>query len=109
MNAGKLRHRIEIQHSVITKNAYNERIESWQTWAFVWAQVSPLMALAREEFVSGAAQEVATARRQVRIRYRQGVTVKMRIIWEGKTLEIRNVLDPDERRREYVLLCEEIQ
>ncbi|MDG9890564.1 phage head closure protein [Pseudomonas juntendi] len=86
MQAGKLRHRIEIQHKVTPRDpATGEFGEpSWQLFAKVWAQVTPLST--RDLIAAQAAQSEATAR--MVIRYRPGVLSTMRIIYRREVYSI---------------------
>lgn len=86
IQAGKLRHRIEIQHKVTPRDPvtgeYGDPV--WQLFARAWAQVTPLSA--RDLIAAKAAQSEATAR--MVIRYRTGVLPTMRIIYRGEPYSI---------------------
>lgn len=86
IQAGKLRHRIEIQHKVTPRNP--ETLEygepAWELFAKVWAEVTPLSA--RDLLAAQAAQSEATAR--MVIRYRPGVLPTMRIAYRGEVYSI---------------------
>ncbi|WP_313328704.1 phage head closure protein [Pseudomonas qingdaonensis] len=95
MRAGPLRHRIEIQHRVASRDSdtgeYGEAV--WQPFARVWSQISPLSA--RDFIAAKAAQSEATAR--IVIRYRDGVLPTMRIIYRDEIYSIVGppLADPD--------------
>ncbi|AMP15492.1 phage head-tail joining family protein [Collimonas pratensis] len=57
----------------------------------------------RELFAAQAAQSEVTTR--FRIRYRTGVTAKMRLLCDGVIYNIEAVLDRDGRKRELQLMC----
>lgn len=105
MKIGALRHVATIQqNSPTTVNAANERIDSWGTFeAGVRCSVRELSG--RElEF---AARRVANVTHEVVMRYRSGVTPRMRIAWNSRTLNIEAVLDKEGLQRELQLLCVE--
>ncbi len=104
MQAGRLRHRITIQNFTSTKDDFGQPIESWSTFAAVWASVEPLTG--REYFQ--AQQTQAETSYRVRIRYRAGVVPTMRVIHGSRTLEILAVLNAEERNREIQLMCREV-
>lgn len=105
MRAGTLRHRVTIQQNTPTQDAFGEPIESWSTYATVWAAVEPLTG--NERFVPVGAQVQATVSTRIRIRYRDGVTNQMRVLWGSRIYRIEAVLNLEERDREIHLLCEE--
>ncbi|MDZ3990373.1 phage head closure protein [Pseudomonas sp. Teo4] len=103
MRAGDLRHRIELQQKVSSRDPdtgeYGEL--EWQKFATVWAQVSPLSA--RDLVAAKAAQSEATAR--MVIRYRLGVLPTMRIIYRGEVYSIEGPpLEDDKSGREYLTI-----
>lgn len=105
MNIGALRQVATIQeNSPTTVNAANERVDSWATFeAGVRCSIKELSG--RElEF---AARKVANVTHEVSMRYRAGVTPRMRIYWGTRTLNIEAVIDPEGLQRELKLLCVE--
>lgn len=74
--------------------------ESWQDWVTVWASVEPLNG--RELFAAQEHHAEVTTR--VRIRYRDGLTAKMRLSVGGEIYEIKAVL-PFRRDGYMELLC----
>lgn len=110
MRTGKLRQRVTLQQGTASQNSFGESVITWSTLATVWADVVPLLTQAREQFAQGGDQMQAKAPYQARLRYRAGLSpATNRIIWEGRTLEIESVLDPDGRNREMAVLCYEVQ
>lgn len=105
MNIGALRHVVTIQENDPTAvNAANERVDSWGTFeAGVRASVKELSG--RElEF---ALRRVANVTHEIVMRYRAGVTPKMRVVWDSRTLNIEAVTDGEGLKRELRLLCVE--
>ena len=107
MQSGRLRDPITIQHQSVTRDQYGGEIVTWITFATGWASVLP--AASGERFIRGAVQELAKITHTLRVRYRAGITPKMRISWAGRILYIQTITDPTGRRAELVLMCEEEQ
>lgn len=86
IQAGKLRHRIEIQHKVVPRDPSTLEFgePAWVTFAKPWADVTPLSA--RDLLAAQSAQSEATAR--MKIRYRPGVLPTMRIVYRGEVYSI---------------------
>lgn len=104
MRVGKLRRRIIIQQAIESANAYGELVQTWITFANVWAAVEPLRG--REFFAAQEQQARATTR--IRIRYLAGVTPKMRVLFDSRIYLINAVINPEERNAEMQLMCEEL-
>lgn len=86
IHAGKLRHRIEIQHKITPRNpATGSFLEPvWVEFAKVYAAVEDLSA---RDFVAAKAGQSQVTGRMV-IRYRAGVLPTMRVIHRGETYSI---------------------
>jgi len=104
MNAGKLRHRVTIQELVRADDGYGGIIETWQDVATVWAAVEPLRGSERYR----AQQVQAELSHKVTMRYRAGVKPQMRLLHNGRVLNIEAVIDAEERHRWLELLCSEV-
>ncbi len=78
-----------IQTRTITTTDDGKPVESWSTFATVWASVEQITA--REEL--RAKQEVAKGNYIVTCRYISGVKETMQIIWGDKTLQINSVVE----------------
>ena len=107
MFAGRLRHKVDIEQLVAgspNQTAEGAPDESWAVYLNdIWASVEPLSG--RELFSAQEHHSEVTVR--VRVRYRTGITAKMRVVFESKNYNILYVLDPEERHRELQLLCTE--
>ncbi len=104
MRAGWLRHRVEFQRVTRTVGSLGEPVETWATFATVWASVEPQRA---REYVA-AASEQAAGQWIVKIRWRGDINRQQRALWNGHTLEIESVASPYERNRDLELVCREI-
>jgi len=103
MKIGDMRHRITFQQPIKTPDGHKGHTVSWQDVVTVWASVEPLSG--REYFYSHQIKAEITHR--ARIRYREGITVKMRIKHGDRVLEIESILDKKERHEELEILCRE--
>jgi SPP1 family predicted phage head-tail adaptor len=103
MPAGRYKQRITIQDPARLKNSTGEVESVWTEHSSRWAEVRELSG--SERYIDPVVME--TASHQVKMRYEPGITQDMRILYDGKTLDIRSIIDPDERKRELVLICRE--
>jgi SPP1 family predicted phage head-tail adaptor len=105
MNAGKLRHRIQIQAVTLTPDGMGSGAESWATIAggSVWAEILPLRGVEAIQ----AGQLEAKLSHKVRIRYLAGVTAKHRILFGSRVFKIHEVRNLEERGVMLELMCED--
>jgi SPP1 family predicted phage head-tail adaptor len=104
MRAGTLRHRITIQQQTVTRDTFGGETITWADLATVWA--SKAHKSSREFF---AAQKInAETQELFVVRYRSGVTAKMRVSYDNRYYDIIGAYDPDGRKRELHLLCKEV-
>lgn len=102
---GDLRERIELQSDTgLGRDAVGGLVPQWVTLASVWADVAPMSV--GEQFRRQQMQ--ANANWKVTIRYRSDLTPKMRVLWQGRTFEVRGSTNPDQRKRFHQLACEEL-
>lgn len=101
MRAGRLRHRVDVQAKVVTRDAVGGESISWATIAAVWAEVQPLSG--REYVAMRQAQADVAVR--VRMRYVVGVNPAMRVVHGAAVYNILEVIDVAGRKRDLELLC----
>lgn len=106
MQAGKLRHRVVLQQEAKGRDSFGGEVINWTDLATVWGAVEPLTGQERYDQVS--AQLLASIDNRIRIRYRAGLTHKMRATWDGHTFDIQAVVNVETRDREIHLLCKEM-
>lgn len=105
MRAGNLCNRVIIQQTTESRDSSTGSvINTWGTFATVWAAVEPISG--REYFSSQQVNSEITAR--IRIRYLPGVTSKMRISYDSRLFDIQSVIDIDEQHRELHFMCKEV-
>lgn len=104
MRAGRLRNYITIQQPTEAEDANGEIIQTWSTFANVWAEILPLVG---KEYWS-ARQTVAEITGKIRLRYINGITAKMRVLYGSKIYDIEAPpIDVENRHIELILLVKE--
>ena len=105
MNAGRLRHRIDIQQELTTQNAYGEPTQSWVTFASgLYCSIEPIRG--KEYFSADMVQ--AEVSHRVRMRYMPGVHPKQRIKYCNRYLDIIDAINILEQNKELELMCKEV-
>jgi SPP1 family predicted phage head-tail adaptor len=84
MRTEELKHKITFQKLTTTTNENGFQVEVWEDYLAVWAAVSNL--IGREYFAAAAVQAEKTVK--FTIRYLQGITDDMRILFEDKQYNI---------------------
>ncbi len=102
IDPGKLRDRVTIQRASESRNALGETVLTWTDYTERWASVDGVSS--REALAAGQSQVEMSHR--VRLRYVNGLTQSMRIMWQGRKLEIVSLLEHG-HRSEHELLCQE--
>jgi SPP1 family predicted phage head-tail adaptor len=107
VNAGELRHIVEIQDYVNTQDASGDDIRSYGIGSSAFATVHASIKTLRGRELYAAQQLFAEADVEIRIRYRYGVTERMRVYHqhEGAYYDILNVNDVERRHEEMILTC----
>ncbi|KKL69242.1 hypothetical protein LCGC14_2116930 [marine sediment metagenome] len=93
VEAGKLRHKIDIQKFTTAKDSYGEDIKTWASYHKTYSKIEPLRG--KEYF--DTQQIVPEVDNKITIRYKSGIAPTMRIVWGSRTYEIRSVTNLDER------------
>jgi len=95
LDAGDLWARITVQQPTSTQNEVGESTLTWATYATVWADIQPLGGREAERY----AETIGLSTHKITLRYLSGLTSSMRIIYDGRTLEIGQV---NERERKWI-------
>ena len=104
MRAGRLRKRLTIQQPTEgSADPLGEKPMTWSDVASVWAEVLPQSG---REFYR-AQQIHAELSHAISIRYRAGLTPRMRLVLEGRPLNVVAIINVEERNRELLLYCAE--
>lgn len=87
-----LRHRLKLQSRSSTQDTSGQEILTWTDVLTCWAAIEP--AAGREQLAAEA--QVSTVSHVVTIRYRAGITARMRAVYASRVFEIVSVIDVDE-------------
>ena len=106
IDAGALRRRITIQKKSLKTDDYGDKTEGdWGDVCSVWACIDAIGA--REFWEAQAAHGELTHR--VTIRYREGITADMRILYGERKFDlVAPPVDQEERHRYLILKCREV-
>ena len=99
--AGKLNQRITVQAVQRVGDGGGGYEETWLDIAACWAEVLPLAGVER---LTAAQQESATDYR-VTIRWREGLTAEMRVLWRTHVLDVNAIADNGPQAGFIVLDC----
>lgn len=102
LDAGDLWARITVEQPTTSRNDVGETSLAWSTYATAWADVQPLGGREAERY----AETIGLSTHKVTIRYLDGLTSSMRVIYDGRTLEIGQI-NERERRWIHELICTE--
>lgn len=105
MQPGRLRQQVAIQARTRTSDGQGGATDSWVTLTAgtVWAAIEP--ASGAEVFAAHQLQQRVT--HKVTLRYREEITTAHRLLYGSRVLNIRSVLNPEERQRYLVVMVEE--
>ena len=104
MHAGQLDKQITIQVRTPDQDAAGQPIETWSTFATVYANIKPLVG---KDYLA-AKQVVDEVSHDVTIRYRRGIKQKMRVSYLDRYFEIVSAIDAEEKREWLFLKCKEL-
>lgn len=103
MQAGKLRHAVNIEVVTETPDGMGGITKSWATWKSVRAAIWPISG---KELIEAQKLEAKLTHR-IRIRYLSGLTPKHRIKLGSRIFKIHSVINFNERNREIEIMAEE--
>ncbi len=101
---GQLRHRIGVYAPSEVRDDVGGTITSWSFQRAVWAMVEPRTI--SEAVENGRLRVVQSYR--ITIRHRSDLSHRARVVWQGRTLRVVAVSDPDTRFERLHLICEEV-
>lgn len=104
METGLMRHKIELQQLVSTRNEYGEPTNEWKTAASVRASISPVSG---RDFLA-AMKEHSEVTHKITIRYCKIATPAMRVVYQARVFQIMHIIDPWENHTEMTLMCKEL-
>ncbi len=103
--AGTLRERVTIERPVSLRNEMGLQVPGWERVCSCLASVA-LDSVGPE---SEAQVLSAMPRYWVTIRVREGIALDQRIVWSGRMLMVRQLLDDPRARDRIVMRCEEVR
>lgn len=103
---GDLRERVQLQQEIRARDDVGGFDSTWSAIATVWARVAP--ASVGERFMRQQMQASAGWKVTIRQRSDLSLSPKLRVVWSGRTFEVRGMTNADERRRFIELACDEL-
>jgi SPP1 family predicted phage head-tail adaptor len=105
MNINKLKHRVTIQQQNGTLNDGGGNIKpNWVDVVTVWASVSPINA--QESIIAERRGQQVT--HSISVRYRTDISPKMRLLFNGRVLDIQTIVNINEENKELKIQCLEV-
>jgi SPP1 family predicted phage head-tail adaptor len=101
IDPGELRHLVEIQYPVETQDTNGALLLSWSKFAQVKCRIDPYGG--GEKWSDAALQ--TTNLFKFKMRYCDGITTKMRIQYDNRTFDIKNVENVMERNLIHIITC----
>ena len=107
MDIGSLRHRVTLANPTTTVDLDGGYTEAWTLLdpAVVWASIEPATPGRIERLMAGTVD--ANTTHIVVIRYHSGVTIRTRIVFANRTLNVVGLQNPFERNEVLYLACVE--
>jgi SPP1 family predicted phage head-tail adaptor len=104
MRAGSLKHIITVQQLGSAQDSYGDQVQSWQAVSGLVDLRANVQPIQGREYIEMHSQNIEVDHR-VKLRYRSGITNKMRIIWGSVVLQIIDVIDYKAEKKELHLMC----
>jgi SPP1 family predicted phage head-tail adaptor len=106
MQAGKLRHRVDIEYETTTQNEYGEPMGVWvKLYTAKPASIDPISG--REFFSAEKVNSEIT--HKIRVRYAENIHSKMRVVFGSRIFNIISVINWEERNIELMLMGKELK
>lgn len=106
---GRRRERVSLQTRTSTADGIGGQTVSWSTVLTTWAGVTPLDGRDQEAIEGGQVTVSQNYHLDLRYRHTTKPSPPMRVLWRGKTLEIRTVVDDEPMRRRIIVQAAEVQ
>lgn len=103
MSGGAFDKQISIQTQSDSRDAFNQKVSTWNNFATVWARLEPVSG---REFISRSG-EAAKATHKWRAWWIDGVKPSQRVVYGARVFDILHVTSPLGREQEMELICEE--
>ena len=111
--ASRLKHRMTLQQEVTSADGAGGYVKSWADVAQLWAEITPISTTGaangrmsgRELLLGGQLQPEISHR--ITLRFQEGVTPAMRLVYDGRIFNIRHVANVQEQGEVLELLAQE--
>lgn len=100
---GNLRHRVAVQNTTATRDAAGGQTDTYSTDTTVWAAVNPL----RGQELINAQQVQMEITHKITMRHTTHVIDTTRILFDSRSFEVTEIIDPYERNQFLELMCKE--
>lgn len=104
MRTGQMRHQVVIQVRSTAQDTYGEQVQSWTEFATRRA----LVERSRGSEIWASAQRSGRVPVVFHLRYLDGVTPGMRVLFDGRVHNILSAIDQEGRGEELILTTEEL-
>lgn len=104
MKIGQMRRKVTIRTMARTSDGMGGYTETPTDVPDIWAEIEPLEG--REQLQ--AMQTGMQRPHSITMRFRPGMTGAKTLLYEGRTFDIKSVIDPEERHRELHILADEV-
>ena len=111
--SSRLRHKLSLQQDSHTPDGAGGYQKSWSTLMDLWAEIIPITtsgagnrrSSGKEILMAGQVQSEIS--HKILLRYQDGITPAMRLLYESRVFNIRYVANSGERRNTLELLVQE--
>lgn len=103
MRSGPLRHRVTLQNRTSSKDEFGQLVETWTDLYVAWASVEPISG---RELLSSQ-QTLGEVTHRIRTRYRAGISVATRILFNGRIFDIESVINNQEKNAHLEIMAKE--
>ncbi|MDD5359488.1 MAG: phage head closure protein [Sulfurovaceae bacterium] len=104
MRVGPLNRFITIEQSQQTRDGAGGFINTWSEFTKAWAAINPVSGSSK--YVSAERHSEAT--HQITIRWLDGVTPKMRVVYGTRIFEILSAPNIAERNKQIIIIAKEV-
>jgi SPP1 family predicted phage head-tail adaptor len=104
MRSARLRQLVSLQRYQLTQDSYGQKIESWATYATVWAGVEQGSNAGAWKEYFAAQQNLNEQHALILMRFRDDVKVDDRVLYGSSVYQIKALIDPEQRHRELQIM-----
>ena len=105
--SAELKHKIQIEAPVEVADSGGGFTTSWNVVATLSAKVEAYKSLQKWSEPVSSSKIVSVKMYEITIRYSNNINEKMRVVFDGRVMNIRAVIDPDESKKTLMIIAEE--